>query len=205
MGPPPSMQIERPMSPPVSYVIPAPLMPADGSMATVPGPPFPTQSPFQGRPGALPYGDAGDGGPSSGHPGYGFESNDLFMAGAPNQQMPPTPAASTTYNGVSSSSSSSLPTLNHPVHAGQHHGASSSGSAGNPMSRHASSQGMPLENAGGGFAYSGAGQPVTMSPPASTGSQVSGSNAGGFGGGGMSRQMPDSPMHGSLEAASVYR
>jgi hypothetical protein len=188
----------------------------DGSLSAVPDPAsyHGGSSPYPPRPGPLPYGDGGSGSGTgsniSNNSGAGghmqsdgsyayqpkFESGELFASGGLNSHMPPTPAAS--YNGISSSSSNSLPTLAQPDTAHQH--GSSSGGGGNnlPMSRQAS-QG-PISADSNGYAFA-AHQPVGISPSIPNGSH------GGAPGAylPLGRQMTASPMHATMDVGAGYR
>jgi hypothetical protein len=131
--------------------------------------------------------------------GYSFEGNELFMHGGSNGNMPPTPANSSSYNGISSSSTSSLPTMSHAAMSGNTNGPNGALA----MSRHASNGPLAMDN--GGYSYgNGQPQPIGMSPSASNGSHTSHSGTGGFPP--MNRHMTETPMHMPLDAgAAGYR
>jgi hypothetical protein len=134
--------------------------------------------------------------------GYSFEGNELFMHGGSNGNMPPTPANSSSYNGISSSSTSSLPTMSHAAMSGNTNGPNGPNGA-LAMSRHASNGPLAMDN--GGYSYgNGQPQPIGMSPSASNGSHTSHSGTGGFPP--LNRHMTESPMHLPLDAgAPGYR
>src|SRR3954447_9901732 len=194
MGPPSAQTSEQPPSPPVPYQIPAPLMNPDGSVPAMhPPPPFQGGPAYQQRQETSSYDDVNGATnvqqSSDGQQGYSFEANELFAQGGSSGNMPPTPANSSSYNGISSSSTSSLPTVSHP-------GTSANNNATNgalAMSRHASNGPLTLDNSGYSYSNGQAQQAIGMSPSASHGSHTSHSGTGGFPP--MTRHMTESPMH----------
>lgn len=122
MAPSQTSTSERNPSPPIApYTIPAPLMPAPGENST-PMPPPPTFNAYEN-------------GTSSGdRNSFHLDPNEIFVGSSSGfQGIPPTPGPATpSYQGMSSSSSSSLPTIHHPGSGSEVHihqsGGSSSGS-----------------------------------------------------------------------------
>lgn len=168
MGPPPTLSLDRAPSPPIApYVIPAPLMPADGSLPMNPAP----YSAASGPSSYPPPGQGGYGGPQEmippmGHrQNYPYEQSDMYPPGGlhPGQMPPPTPSGSSNYQGggggMSSSSSGSIPTLGNPA------SSSSGGGTGGAVQRNTSngSMGQYPQN-GQGYASSGLSRQVSNGP-----------------------------------------